>query len=505
MKKLYILFTIFLLTSCTIAKEENSNSTLNENYYIGINLSNVKDYSSEYPFKDIFKMTRTWRTDSKHQDYVNFTTDENGWITDLNEEDHASAFLANQYLPIGDYIMTYEGSGEITFVGPNVTITNKEDGIVEFTINQYGTSSSTNNRVKITSIDKEDYIKNIQIIEKQYIKTLDDIFNPKFIENISIYKDLRFMDFMDTNNSEVSEWNQRPKVSDSTWSICGVPLEIMVELCNKVNANPWFCMPHSATDEYVEEFSKYVKENLNEDLIVYVENSNETWNGIFKAQSYNLEQGIKHDNISSTDDNWKIAAHYYAQRSVEMFNIWEENFGLNKLVRVLASQSSNYGVGTTILKYELEDGTIASQYADALAIAPYIGNSIKSTSKEEIFNLLEKELIEDYIDDLNANKINAQTYGLELISYEGGQHLADSTNDDYTSAFIEANRSIEMGDIYKQYLDTYKEIVGGKMFLFSSTSTYDKYGSWGLLEYQNQVYDNSFKYIAVNEWIKKYK
>ncbi len=512
---------ILMLLSCALiclllgCKSDNSNKLDDEgslenfykadSSYLGINLSAVKDYSSEYPFKDIFKMARVWRTESTHQDYVSFITDDNGWIMDLNGNDHAVAFLANQYLPIGDYIMTYDGVGDISFIGPNVEITNISEGEVEFTITKYGTSSSTNNRVKITSIDKVNYIKNIQIIEKQYMNTMDDIFNPVFIQNISIFHDLRFMDWMDTNNSEVSEWSDRPKVSDHCWSIKGIPVEIMVELCNKIKANPWFCMPHSATDEYVIEFSKYVSNNLDDKLIVYVENSNETWNGIFSAQSYNLKMGIEHPNIDDSEANWKIAAHYYAQRSVEMFKIWEENFGRNNLIKILSSQSSNYGVGTTIMKYELEDGSLAAEYANALAIAPYIGNNILKTEQDEIFSCLDEQLKNDLIADLQSNKDNAEMYNLELICYEAGQHLVDSSSDDKTIAFIAANKSLLMADVYNEYLDVWKDTVGGKMFLFSSTTVYDKYGSWGLLEYQNQIHSESIKYSTVNTWIEHNK
>lgn len=502
MKRILVsLITILIVISligCSSSKNDKTNDEYNsKNTYLGINLSSVSDSSTEYPFKDIFKMTRNWRTTSSKD--VEYITDENGWITDLNGNSHAVAFLANQYLPIGDYVMTYDGSGDITFDVKNGIITNEENGRIEFTINEYGQTASTNHYVQINSI-ADDYIKNIKIFESKYEDNLDDIFNPDFLENISIFHDIRFMDFMDTNNSEISEWNDRPKVDDHTYSTHGVPLEVMVELCNKIKANPWFCMPHKAADEYVEEFATYVNNNLDSNLTVYLENSNETWNGIFTAQSYNLKMGNEHDNIKNKGyANWQVAAHYYAQRSVEMFKIWDEHYN-NDLVKVLATQSSNYGVGTTIMKYELKDGTIAANYADVLSIAPYIGNSITSTNQSTIFEELNLDL-DDYVVDIISNKQNAEQYNLDIICYEAGQHLAQSNIDSCTEAFIEANSSIEMGNIYTKYLDLYKEHVGGKMFLFSSTSNPSKYGSWGLLEYQNQDKTNSSKYKSVNNWI----
>lgn len=502
MKRTYIITFITLLFICLSGCTNNTDDNIKDEYnskntYLGINLNGVSDSSTEYPFKDIFKMTRNWRTTSSKD--VIYITDENGWITDLNGNEHAVAFLANQYLPIGDYVMTYEGSGDITFNVKNGSITSKTDGRIEFSINEYGASSSTNHYVQINSID-EDYIKNIKIFESKYEDNLEDIFNPDFLNNIAMFNDIRFMDWMDTNNSEISSWSDRPKLNDHTYSINGVPLEIMIELCNKIKANPWFCMPHQATDEYVKEFAIYVNDNLDKNLTVFIENSNETWNGIFSVQSYNLQMGNNHDNIKDKGyANWQVAAHYYAQRSVEMFNIWD-NYYNNDLVKILSAQSSNYGVGTTIMKYELEDGTIAADYADALAIAPYIGNSIKDTNQTVIFEELENQL-EDFIDDITSNKNNALEYNLTLLCYEAGQHLAQSNIDECTDSFIKANRSIQMGDIYTKYLDLWKEHVGEKMFLFSTVSIPSKYGSWGLLEYQGQLHDDSSKYKAVKNWI----
>jgi hypothetical protein len=55
------------------------------------------------------------------------------------------------------------------------------------------------------------------------------------------------MDWMATNHSQQQDWVNRPKLSDYTYADIGVPVEIMVALCNKLKLHPWFCMPHMAT------------------------------------------------------------------------------------------------------------------------------------------------------------------------------------------------------------------------------------------------------------------
>jgi len=106
-----------------------------------------------------------------------------------------------------------------------------------------------------------------------------------------------------------------------------------------LKADAWFCMPHMADDDFVYRFAKVVKEKLDPSLKVYVEYSNEVWNGIFPQHRYAAEQGQK---LGFGEKPWEAAWRYTAYRSVQIFRIWEEVFGGTKrLVRVLPSQAAN--------------------------------------------------------------------------------------------------------------------------------------------------------------------
>lgn len=61
----------------------------------------------------------------------------------------------------------------------------------------------------------------------------------------------------------------------------GWPVELLCQLANKLNVNPWFCVPHMADDDYVTNLATTVKANLNTNLVAYFEYSNEVWNGLF--------------------------------------------------------------------------------------------------------------------------------------------------------------------------------------------------------------------------------
>ena len=109
----------------------------------------------------------------------------------------------------------------------------------------------------------------------------------------------------------------------------------MIDLANARGANPWFCMPHLADDDYVRRFARLVKHRLRPDLKVYVEYSNEVWNWIYPVTHYAEAEGKR---LKLGDP---ARGRYYAQRSLDMFRIWERRVGRDRLVRVLASQFVN--------------------------------------------------------------------------------------------------------------------------------------------------------------------
>ena len=96
---------------------------------------------------------------------------------------------------------------------------------------------------------------------------------------------------MHTNGSEIRTWDDRPKPDDATFSKKGVALEVMIDLCNRQQADAWFCMPHLADDDYVRNFARTVKEQLDPSRKVYVEYSNEVWNSQFPQTRLQLGEG----------------------------------------------------------------------------------------------------------------------------------------------------------------------------------------------------------------------
>jgi hypothetical protein len=93
----------------------------------------------------------------------------------------------------------------------------------------------------------------------------------------------------------------------------------------------------------------------------------------------------------------------------------------------------------------------------------------------------------------------AGSRGLDLVAYEGGQHLVGVgtviDNQPVTNLFIAANRDPRMGDMYSKLLDNWHAAGGGLFVSYTSMGQFGRYGSWGVLE--NMTQTSSPKYDAL--------
>ena len=137
--------------------------------------------------------------------------------------------------------------------------------------------------LSLLETDPEDPLRNITIIREDQLalSELGVLFNPLWLDRIADMRVLRFMDWMFTNGSVQTKWDDRPTLNDASYVWRGVPVEVMVALANKVGADPWFNMPHAADDAYMSAFAEYVRDHLDPTLLANVEYSNEVWNFIF--------------------------------------------------------------------------------------------------------------------------------------------------------------------------------------------------------------------------------
>ncbi|NLT76801.1 MAG: hypothetical protein GXX98_09780, partial [Planctomycetes bacterium] len=363
--------------------------------------------------------------------------------------------------------------------------------------------------LRVTETDPSDPVRHIRVILPGFEQTYDEQpFHPDFLKRWERFSTLRFMDFQRTNDSKQTHWSDRATPAFQTQGDdAGVALEYMIRLSNTLGADPWFCMPHMASDDYVRSFAEMVKARLAPGLKIYVEYSNECWNGIFAQARYCRDKGKE---MGLSDNDYQAQLRYYSKRSVEIFRIWEEVFGdADRLVRVLAAQSANPWTSEQVMDFER-----AYEHADALGIAPYFGNALGDPKRQdEVAQITVDEVLDrcaEFIAEGNTTiarqaKLATQR-GLRLVAYEGGQHLVGHSgaenNEKMTELFHAANRHPRMKQLYLNYLAGWKQHGGTLMSIFSSMGTYSKWGSWGLLEYHGQDPAEAPKYQAVIQFLQ---
>lgn len=507
---------IILLAFFFIMPVFATNTRLPGEPQLGTNLSGPADWSSEMPFSNVFRISREWISQKEGEGWgkgPKLDLDEYGWVKHLEPGCSAETVLCcidGGHYPSGDYTVYYEGQGEITLANAGRVKEIVRPGLLIAEVD----SSRGAIFLKILKTDPADSIRNIRVMlpgcdddrGQDGSLDFDKLWNPAFLKRWRGVTALRFMDWMQTNGSKVATWEDRPMVDHATWSP-GVPLEVMCDLSNRLEADPWFCMPHLADDRYIWEFAAEAKRLVAPQRKIYVEYSNEVWNGQFEQSRYAGEKGIE---MKLAEKPWEAAWKYTGIRSRQIFSIWYNVFGADaksRLVRVLATQAANAYVSDRIL--ESDD---AGKFADALAIAPYMTDNISPEEAEKvvaggldgIFERLKTRGLPEAIDWMKAQKESANQYDLALVCYEAGQHLVGiygaENNEHLTELLHKANRDPRMGEAYTEYYRAWEQVGGGLLCNFSSVGVWSKWGSWGLAETMDQKPDSIPKFKATLDW-----
>jgi hypothetical protein len=474
---------------------------------IGINLDGLSDWGRAWMFVDAFKQARPWSIGSEAEgpEGGRLDVDESGHVRSLLPGQTAKTYLftdADGHYPGGRYVAEFDGEGELRWSG-DARLVKAAPGRALIEVDP-----GNGIRVELVRSSPDDPLRNLSIFMPGFGDgERTSHFHPTFMKRLRHFSVLRFMDLQRTNGSPLERWEQRARPSDATQtSRRGVALEYLLDLTHELPGDPWFSIPHGADDDFIRQFALQVRESLPKGRRVFIEYSNEVWNTLFEQAAYARSRGL---DLGLSDDPYEAQLRFYSRRSLEMFRIWEDVFGgPERLVRVLASHFANLWVSRTIL-----DWNDAYREADALAVAPYFGQRLGSMDwKEAIQNRDVDHLLaacRREVEKLGAQVEEtaslARRKGLRLVAYEAGQHLATqgvARNNLALAAFFEsANRDPVMGDIYREYLNIWHKRGGELAMLFSFVSKPSKWGSWGLLEWQDQLRRQAPKFDAVLDYL----
>lgn len=521
-------------SSTSLSAAKGAFSTANAASPVGMNTNEVMESDASMPFIDLMHAAVPFQEASPWLTKGNVAYDANGWPANLNGGQAGTRFLSNlpaAVIPEGTYTVLYDGEGDIQYMN-DATLVERKPGVDSINI-AAGSDGILNASLLITRSNPQNYVRNIRILPPGGICASNPfqrvasaaacgdyqsfvehsgsiIFNPDFLNFMKDFRAIRFMNMSGVTRSTERSWADRNQLSKATWGgkegSRGAPLEIQVELANRLNADPWFTLPHAADDEFVRQYASYVKQHLNSNLKPHIEYSNEAWNTIFTQANYMIDMGMK----LGLDSNAQRAGNrYYSQRAVEIFKIWEDVYGgSQRLVRILSGWTVNDKLSETILTHK-----DAYKHVDALAIGPYVfgGHAEVHTvaSVDQAFDLINNPVyrhsMEKELGYVRMQKAIADKYGIRLIAYEAGQGLADfktTTDEEMPNPMLfAANRDPRMRDVYARLLNGWKA-EGGTLFMhYTAPRTFTKHGPWGTKEYITQPTSQAPKYQALLDFI----
>ncbi len=453
-------------------------------HLMGINLDRPTYFDTSVPFADLMKRSNGWQYGWEKDAEIPKTDAMGHWIPEPGKEPFNMVIIPPCRPPAGDYVVAWKGTGKVELhKGHEKAVV--ESGPNRFVFKQKADQGIT---VQIKESDPADPVRSISCFLPG-TENQDHPFNPAFLKYLKPFGTIRYLNWIWANDSKQSSWNQRPVVEQQSFKIDerrGVPVEWIAALANETKTNPWVTIPHLADDEYVRNFAKVLKEQLDPELKVYIEYSNEIWNGArgFGQTQYSTQKGIE---MGIPKDKRPHAA-WYAKRSREIWEIFEEVFGgRDRHVRVV----SGFAVVPADAKAKLEylDDT---SLADALAIAPYAGFSRDiRTGNFDPAGLTTDDLIaiiNGQLDKLVANAIAnhaklAEEAELELIAYEGGLSYGPPPavhKDKETAAKFHAiSASPKVEETLEQYLRKWYANTGSLMCLYAYVRQTSNWGGFG--------------------------
>jgi putative intracellular protease/amidase len=511
------------------------------NMAVGMNIERVTDYATDRMFTDAFKASRPWQP-SVYNTVTHTVTpdttglmpvslDPHGWPTQLNQTTNIQGqllrqelttlmfFHVNGHYPAGTYTAQWDGAGTLQWGGDvRVTQTGMTPDGHHYALLGDPTPGDQGIQMRIASMSSADPIRNIHVWLPDYNGqsfvgqvwhpgATFSPFHPLFLQRLSPFTTLRFMQDSETITSGVQHWSDRrpwdyATQMSGTGFQNGIAPEYLIELSNELNANAWINIPHMADDDYVRNLATQVRDTLKPGRKVYLEWSNEVWNRApgFLPYQWITQQLALPQNAGVTFEQ------FVAREDRRVFDIWSQVFAdqTNRLVRVVAGFEQNPSYTARLLQNMGGD-------FDAVSCAAYFGPSDATratysagTTVDQIVNDT-RASIPTALGFLTSHKRLADHYTaslgrpISLVAYEGGPAL-EGHNQPYQAAMNAASIDPRTYDVYRTFLQGANQAGLSLLVNYEYTDrniSASPYGIYGALNYQDQPITDAPKYHAL--------
>ena len=487
---------------------------------LGINLTFMSDWGDrDLTFVDVMKIARGFATVQRPWDPKNnpVPTDENGWPT----TDFGVVFISYPNDPlnrplsatfpsmIGTYKLSFTGQASV--YGYNCCqVQNKVYNAVTNTTTADVVVKPSDPYVSLTFVNTKNGVQNLQLLRPGYPTGTTQVFTNEFLNALAPFGTLRLMEPLSTNDNHGSTWNARKLKSDPTQNDTkGIAWEYVIQLANVTNKDIWINIPDQVdlddptTNNYVIQLANLLKSSLNKGIHVYVEYSNETWNGMFAQTEANIraaEAEVNSDidptlNYDNTNNRWYWGFRRAAHQTLKISQLFAEVFGpeaINTIIRpVYMTQYVQPFIMQDVLRYLDTNFGPPNNYLYGVGGAPYFSPQRSFTDINGLMSALQTGL-----DSINrgaaplpaynggvvwggiTNDSIANYYNLKTLMYEGGPDLSNNPN----KALIEqASATPEMAAMIKSEL-THFISCGNDLFMYYKLSAPAGDSPWGIYE-----------------------
>jgi hypothetical protein len=237
--------------------------------------------------------------------------------------------------------------------------------------------------------------------------------------------------------------------------------------------------------------ARLFRDRLDPSIKLYVENSNEVWNPIFKQMRDNQAAAWADPTLTKQDDFGR-QAQKVGKEIVRISNLFRGEFGearFGSQVRpVLGALIAADYWAATALEYIQNNYGAPGHFIHAIAVGAYVGVpgdmgliDNESLTLDTLFPWMHWWLNNKVLPWIIQHKAVADRYGIKLHSYEGGQHLqaVDGKNEQLK---LDAQSDPRMGLVYQHLIQMWHVFSGGGIFgNFALASPSSRWGHWGAL------------------------
>jgi hypothetical protein len=316
-----------------------------------------------------------------------------------------------------------------------------------------------------------------------------------FVDELAAaYGCIRFMEWQRTNETDAVSWGQRDEAD-------GITYPLMADLCNRLGADGWWCVPTKGDDSFVHGLATVLRDNLHDTLVAYVEIGNELWNtaspfvdNVNYAADRADELAICPADVAAANWTYK-AAYFQMYRLCQAIGIFEEVYGpsCRRRVRFVAGSFVNNPTLTSMLCRALRDTLVnpEQRLVDAFAIAPYFGNS--SSGADLALAMTQATSVNVASHATGITRYYNDYYGTSarLVAYEGGSHHTSNA-----SSFAANPQAYDVYTAYLDYIAPYFDLFCH----YTHTGTWSSSTAWGAKSYTGQPLAEAHKYRALLDW-----